>query len=106
MPISGGEATQLRAEGGSLHIPHAIYDEYLSGSDAAILLIRDGTTLLMPVQSAAGGILLKVRNRAGDRVMHLGEFMSANGIDTTRPSSVTASWNSEYSGLALSFEDR
>ncbi|QAZ39050.1 hypothetical protein C1M51_06155 [Methylibium sp. Pch-M] len=60
----------VRAGNGRLLIPRATYDQHLAAAATAALLVREGRVLLVPLTGPmAGGLLLKQRNLAGDRVL-------------------------------------
>lgn len=69
---------EVRLARGSLHLPREVYERHLGGRECVVLL-RDGPDLLvLPVRGAeAGGLLLKVRNAAGDRVVDAADFLRA-----------------------------
>jgi hypothetical protein len=68
--------------GGRVLVPHETYELYFGGAACAALIDRDGQTLLLPLQGPiAGGMLLKQRNRRGDRVMSALDFLAAHGAD-------------------------
>ena len=91
----------LRIERGSLHMTRELYDQHFHGVDSVALFEHDGQLLMMPVQRAGtGGLLLKVRNARGDRVVHAMEFVAAHGLEQ-RDGPLHASWNSVMGGLEL-----
>ena len=99
-----GSVHGLRIERGSLHMTRVFYDRYLHGVDSVALLEHDGQLLMMPVQgSATGGLLLKVRNARGDRVVHATEFLVAQGLERHH-GALRADWNDVMAGLVLQFD--
>ena len=90
----------VRVKGGSLYLTREIYDRYFAGLEAVILLRRDADLLILPVRNtAAGGYLLKLRNSAGDRVVHASDFFRAQGIADERELLLEVIWSSERGGL-------
>ncbi len=59
-----------------------VYDRYFTGLETVILLRRGQDLCILPVKhAAAGGYLLKLRNKVGDRVVHAPDFFREHGID-------------------------
>lgn len=66
---------------GRIVVPQALYQRYLAGADSAALLERDAAVYLVPLNGpVAGGMLLKQRNLAGDRVLLAPDFLTARGL--------------------------
>ncbi len=66
--------------GGRVLVPYETYALYFGGAACAALIDRDGQVLLLPLQGpVAGGMLLKQRNRRGDRVMLAMDFLAGHG---------------------------
>lgn len=66
---------------GRIVISRATYELYLAGAGSAALVERDGQAYLLPLGGpVAGGMLLKQRNAAGDRVMLAPDFLAARGL--------------------------
>jgi hypothetical protein len=66
---------------GRIVLPLATYALYLAGAGSAALIERDGHAFLLPLAGpVAGGLLLKQRNAAGDRVMLAEDFLAARGL--------------------------
>jgi len=84
---------------GSLYLSRELYDRYFAGLEAVVLLRRGRDLCILPVKhAAAGGYLLKLRNRAGDRVVHAPDFFREHGIDeVTRELSVH--WSTDQVAL-------
>jgi hydrogenase maturation protease len=85
---------------GTLHLAAAVYERFFAGL-ATVVLLREGADLLiLPVRdAAAGGYLVKQRNRAGDRVVDAADFFRANGIEDTVERAGPVSWSSERAAL-------
>lgn len=91
----------LTIQKGNIYISSAQYETYFGGVEAVVLLKRENVFLLMPVQNASGGLLLKIRNADGDRVVHAAEFFMLNDVECQEPRSVDASWNTDLAALIL-----
>lgn len=66
---------------GRIVLPRATCELYLAGVGSAALVERDGQAYLMPLGGpVAGGMLLKQRNRDGDRVLLATDFLAARGL--------------------------
>jgi hypothetical protein len=85
---------------GGLYLSGDLYDRHFAGIDTVILLRRDDDLVVLPVHhAAAGGYLLKLRNAAGDRVVHAADFFRAQGIEDGTELRLTASWSPAFAGL-------
>jgi hypothetical protein len=66
---------------GRIVLPRATCELYLAGASSAALVERDGQVFLLPLSGpVAGGMLLKQRNRDGDRVLMATDFLDARGL--------------------------
>lgn len=71
----------VRIGDGRIVLPRATYELYLAGASSAALIERDGQAYVLPLSGpVAGGLLLKQRNAAGDRVMLATDFLDARGL--------------------------
>ena len=96
--MSAAGAITLR--NGALYLTREIYDRYLTGLETVILLRRDGDLCILPVhQAAAGGYLLKVRNKAGDRVVYAPDFFREQNVDEDVALELPVIWSSERGAL-------
>ncbi len=88
---------------GSIYLDHDLCRRLLPNVSCVAALIRDGRVYLLPLRGpAAGGMLLKVRNARGDRVLHADEFLQTLGISADAPErSICARWDSQAAGLVL-----
>ncbi len=88
---------------GRIVLPRATCEMYLAGVESAALVERDGQVLLLPLGGpVAGGMLLKQRNRDGDRVLMATDFLAARGLgrfSAERPFGVR--WVSEAGALLI-----
>lgn len=88
---------------GSLYLDRDVYETYLGTYGAAVLLQRDDRTYLVPVQQAAGGLLIKIRNANGDRVINAQEFFQHHNLNPPPNTPIEHTWNSELHALELRF---
>jgi hypothetical protein len=102
-PSTAAAGRQLRIARGSFYLNRELCDLYLPRIEAIAPLSRDGRVYLLPLLgTAAGGLLLKLRNARGDRVVHALEFLRSVGVDADAPERlVVVSWASDLGGLLL-----
>jgi len=93
----------VRIARGNLYLDHALCERYFEGISSVAMLLRDGQVLMLPLRGpAAGGLLLKIRNIRGDRVVHADEFLRSLGIPPEAPEcAVAIQWLPEAGGLLL-----
>jgi len=85
---------------GALYLTQATCDRYFAGLETVILLRRDRDLCILPVRhAAAGGYLLKLRNRAGDRVVYAPDFFREYGIDENIGLELSVAWSAERGAL-------
>ena len=109
--------TELQAPGGGGHPPACasvargnIYlsaetcERYFRGLSAVALLSRDDQVLILPLtRESGGGMLLKLRNARGDRVIHAQEFFRDKGYAEEFVDRVVGiRWSSESAALVVS----
>lgn len=71
---------QITIGRGNIYIPLKTYNAYLKTIEAVALLPHEDGILIFPlIQGSSGGLLLKIRNLAGDRLVHAQEFFRNNG---------------------------
>jgi hypothetical protein len=101
MPESGGH--EVVVQRGNIYMTHETCACYFRDIHSVALVRRDNHILLMPlVRDSGGGLLLKVRNRQGDRVVHAQEFLRGLGlIEDFAEHHVSVSWRPELAGLEL-----
>lgn len=85
----------------NIYINSSQYEKYFGDVDAVVLLKREENVLLMPVQDSSGGLLLKIRNANGDRVVHASEFFLRIKVDCRDERTVDAYWNTDLAALIL-----
>ena len=75
------EADAVGVAGGNLYLSRETCAAHLPGAASVALLHRDGRLWIVPLApDSAGGLLLKVRNARGDRVVHAQEFFRQHGF--------------------------
>jgi hypothetical protein len=94
---------RIRISRGSIYLDRDLYDACLPGVSAVAAVVREGSAYLLPLRGpAAGGLLLKVRNARGDRVVHADEFLHTLGISSIAPERwVPVRWMPDMAGLLL-----
>ncbi|MFZ5559019.1 MAG: hypothetical protein ACOZDY_20270 [Pseudomonadota bacterium] len=92
-----------RVARGSIYLDRELCDLYLPGVSAVAILRREGRMFLVPLTgTAAGGLLLKVRNARGDRVVHAPETLTSPDMAETGPERIVpVRWNQYLHGLLL-----
>jgi hypothetical protein len=96
------ETMQIRLRQRRLYVPRAAYETYFAGGSTVILLRKEQDLLVLPVRHAAsGGYMLKIRNRAGDRVVDAGDFFRDQGLGDDAEWEGTHSWSESSGGLQL-----
>ena len=93
----------VRIARGSLYLDRALCERYLPRVDSVALLLRDGRIALLPLHGTpGGGLLLKVRNARGDRVIHAPDFLRTLGIEESAAElQLPARWDDGAAGLIL-----
>lgn len=85
---------------GSVYLSAAVVQTYFRGIDSVVVLIREGTLMILPVhQATAGGCLLKLRNAAGDRVAQARDVFQDQGLLGVTLADLSAQWVSEQGAL-------
>jgi hypothetical protein len=94
---------RIRISRGSIYLDRDLVDACLSGVTAVATVVREGRAYLLPLRGpAAGGLLLKVRNARGDRVVHADEFLNSLGISSIASERwVPVRWMPDMAGLLL-----
>ena len=98
-----GQALTLRVAGANLYLDHETCARFLPDAQAVALLKRDGQVLIVPLAAgSAGGLLLKVRNARGDRVVHAQEFFRSQGLlEDFEQRSFELRWSDESAALVV-----
>lgn len=87
---------------GRIYLSATLCDTYFRGIDAVIVIVRDATLQVMPVnQMAAGGCLLKVRNKAGDRIASAPDVFVEHGLLDWAAENLPVVWSSDDAALMI-----
>jgi hypothetical protein len=93
-------ASVVNLKRGALYLSSDVHDRYFAGLETVILLRRGQDLCILPVKhAAAGGYLLKLRNKAGDRVVHAPDFFREYGIDENVALELSVAWSTEQGAL-------
>ena len=99
---TGNVHYRVRIARGSIYLDRELCDVYLPGVESITLMNRDGGAFLLPLYGSDSGLLLKVRNARGDRVVHALQFLFQQGMDAETPEQlVPVRWDSKVAGLLL-----
>ena len=93
---------QLGLKNGNLYLDNDLYETYFSSINSVVLIKKESLFLMMPVQQASGGLLLKIKNAKGDRIVHAIEFFLLHGIDEETEMMLDVEWSTEFSALTFS----
>ena len=98
------ERHTIRIANGSLYLDNTLYETYFHSIDSVILLNKPPNILIMPVQqSGAGGLLMKIRNSAGDRVVSIVDFLENYGFKLQEEVIIPVIWS--RADAALTFDN-
>lgn len=88
---------------GNLYLSREICEACLPGVEAVALLDRDLQIVIVPlIPESGGGLLLKIRNRRGDRVIHAQEFFREKGyVEDFEERAYTVRWDPESAALKI-----
>jgi hydrogenase maturation protease len=92
----------VRITGGSFYLGAELYERYFHGAPSiAITSINGHIALVTLQQRAAGGLLAKVRNARGDRVIHAREFLLEQRVEESAEHELSAEWNADLMALVV-----
>lgn len=91
----------IRLCNGNLYFSCELYDSYFTSIQAVVLLARDDDVLIVPVQQESGGLLLKIRNARGDRVVHAAEFCQQHDLYSAQSRELEVRWQSDMGALVF-----
>jgi len=92
---------QMLLKNGNLYLDSALYETYFSAINSVVLLKKDDIFMLMPVQQAGGGLLFKIKNAKGDRIVHAIEFFQQHGIEAEEEKVLDVEWSAELAALTF-----
>jgi len=96
-----GLETTIRC--GNIYLSRELCGAHLAGAHSIALVAHGEGVVIVPlIQQSAGGVLLKVRNARGDRVLHAQEFLRARGVpEDFEERRFLVRWVPELSALAI-----
>ena len=105
-PFAAGVGDPLASAGvcaGSLHLSREACERFLPSAASIALLRRGPDVLILPLtRESGGGLLLKVRNARGDRVIHAQEFFRTHGCaEDFAARRVAMRWDETAAALVL-----
>lgn len=94
---------QVKVVRGNLYLSRETCEACLLGIQAVALLDRTDHVLIVPLlPESGGGLLLKVRNAHGDRVIHAQEFFREKGyLEDFEERNFPLYWSEELAALVL-----
>lgn len=103
-PADPDGLASARVSAGNLHLSREACERWLPGVETVALLKRDAQVVIVPLmRESGGGLLLKVRNARGDRVIHAQEFFRVHGFAEDFGSRrVAMRWDESSAALMLS----
>lgn len=91
----------VRLKRGSLHLTAELYQRTFNGREGAVVLPEGEQLRVMPVDQAAGGVLVKQRNARGDRALDATDAVRALGWDDWGEVELPVRWDRELGALAV-----
>lgn len=94
---------QIKIGRGNIYIPRETHAAYFKNIEAVALLPHENGVLLIPlIINSAGGLLLKIKNLNGDRIVHAQEFFRYNGyLEDFVERNYQVRWESERAALLI-----
>ena len=110
MPLEANDPlTCASVRSGNVYLSREACACFLPGAESVALLRRQGENgdnelLILPLtRESGGGLLLKVRNARGDRVVHAQEFFRTQGyVEDAATQQVAMRWSDSAAALILS----
>ena len=97
---------QVRIADGSLYLDAEVYEHWFRGVQTVVLLGDPATLLIVPVVHApTGGLLVKIRNARGDRVIHAPEALAGRGVAPRLEGCFPARWDDRKAALRIDLAD-
>ncbi|CAN5221323.1 hypothetical protein BH10ACI1_BH10ACI1_10210 [soil metagenome] len=95
--------SQVQIARGNIYLPSSTYEKYLKNIESVALLPNENGILLIPlIQESAGGLLLKIKNLQGDRIVHAQEFFRFNNfLEEFQEKSYDVRWETERAALLI-----
>lgn len=106
MPMSGETGLTpltVTVARGNLYLSRELCDRHLTGIEAVALLEREGRLMVLPlIPQSGGGLLLKIRNARGDRVVHGQEFFREKGyLEDFQERVLPARWDADLAAIVI-----
>ncbi|MBL4762751.1 MAG: hypothetical protein JKY93_08635 [Gammaproteobacteria bacterium] len=97
---------QLLLKNGNIYLDSELYETYFSAINSVVLIKKESLIQMLPVQQAGGGLLLKIKNAKGDRIVHATEFFQQHGLEIEMDKEILldAKWNAEMAALTFSMD--
>ena len=91
---------------GNIYLSFETYEKYFKNIESIALLPHEKGFLIVPlIQQSAGGLLLKIKNLRGDRVIHAQEFLRNNGYpETFDEIACQIGWETERHALLVNYQ--
>ena len=99
----GAPPRTVTVKRGNIYLSREICEAYFPDMHSIALIVRDDKLLIMPlIQESAGGLLLKIRNARGDRVIQAQEFFRDQSYaEDFEEQSIAVQWSSDWAALIL-----
>ncbi len=103
MNPSQPEQFKITIARGNIYVPLEVCETYFKDIECVALMPHEEGVLIVPlIQQSAGGLLLKIKNLRGDRVVHAQEFWRQHGyVEDFAERAYTVRWSSERAALLL-----
>lgn len=88
---------------GNLYLSRELCESCLPGAQSIALLEREDRVMIVPLTpESGGGLLLKIRNARGDRVIHAQEFFREKGyLEDFQERTCAVYWSEESAALVV-----
>ncbi len=87
---------------GSFYLSAELYEHYFPGVQSNALTSKNGQMALVSLQErGGGGLLVKIRNARGDRVIHAREFLLEQRVGEFEEHELSAEWNADLMALVV-----
>jgi hydrogenase maturation protease len=92
----------IRIARGSFYLSAELYERYFHGLQSIAVLSQGERFALLPLLAEGGsGLLVKVRNARGDRVIHAREFLLEQRVSESEEHELSVSWDSDLAALTM-----
>ena len=100
-------AASVRLARGKIYLESPLFEKYFSGHETVALIEREGKFVLLPVFSGAqGGLMIKLINARGDRLVDAVDFFRRFDLDLENSLDCPVVWNSEMAGMVIDVPGR